>query len=125
MNQGLSYYFFLDYRRIRIRNRSRIRTDGSGSGFIPRINGSRRSKNIRILRIRIHNTAYKYTLIDSLMKKQFDQPKFNPNVHTHGCQPAEGCQSENKINISGWPSDISRDTVTRVEQEKNLFSLKS
>jgi hypothetical protein len=69
--------------------------------------------------------AYKYSLIDRLMKKRFNQPKFNPNVHTHGCQPAEGCQSENKINITDWPSVISRDTVTRAEHEKDLFSLES
>jgi hypothetical protein len=59
------------------------------------------------------------------VKKQFYQPKFNPNVHTHGCQPAEGCQSENKINITGWPSVISRNTLTRVEQgEQSLFLIK-
>jgi hypothetical protein len=64
MNQGLSYFFSLII-------------EGSGSGSVPRTNGSRsgsrRTKNIPILRIRIQvrirNTAYKYSLIDSFSEE--------------------------------------------------------
>jgi hypothetical protein len=61
------------------------------------------------------------------MKKQFDQPKFNPNVHTHGCQPAEGCQSENKIHKTGWPSEnLFQGILSReLNRQNNLFSFQN
>ncbi len=61
-NQGFSYYFWL-------------MIAGSGSGYVPLTNGSgsdiRGPKNIRILRIRISNTAaHSHTVVEVLMNIQ-------------------------------------------------------
>ncbi len=51
INQGFSYFFLLHVGRIRIQIQTRTNIDGSRL---------RRPTNLRMLRIRIHNTAQKY-----------------------------------------------------------------
>ncbi len=65
------FLFLLHDGRIHIWNRIRNCVDGSGCG-------SGRAKNIRILRIRIHNTVLEYAKLSSTYYSTYDRDKDPP-----------------------------------------------